>query len=1678
MKPFFRFARLLVRPALMAAVLLSLFGSMVFVTPARAAAINVTTTLDEYGSGAGCSLREAIRAANTDTAFGGCPAGSGVDTISVPSGVFQLTLANAGGANEDANATGDLDINTSMTIQGSGSGATFIQAGTDNTNGIDKVIAANPTCASGVSVTISGVTVQYGRNTQPISDPNFSFTGGGIDYCAGGSGSAFTLSNSVVSNNTNVNGYGGGLNLDAFLAPNYTATITNVTFQNNRTLSAVNDANGGAINIFGDQVTVNITNSSFISNSTANPTSGGGAIFFRPSATTPGPTSSLTVSGSTFTSNTAAGIGGAIATNTYGAGTTISISNSTFTSNTATNSFGGALYFGSTNTNTTPFSLTHLTITNNTAGLEGGGLYVGSSNVNMSQSLIVGNNAPTAKGLRKSLDATTAMVENNWWGCSTGPNASPCDTASTAGGSLDFTPWYRNQLTATTSPIVTNQSTSLTASFLTNSAGSAVSLANISEIIGRSVAWTATNGALSGTQSTVQAAGTATGSFQATAAGTAVISAKVDNDNTSAGSSNVLSLTVNKANTTAAISNSATLSSVASVTGQPVTVTYTVTGSFGNSPTAPTGNVTVSDGTDSCTASVAAGQCNITFRTAGSKTITATYAGDVNFNASPASSSASHTVNKADATTTITSDTPDPSVTGQTVTFNVTVAAVAPGAAVTPTSITGSVTVSDGGSNSCIAALSAGAGSCTIDFPDVGTHLMTGAYGGDSNFNGSTSTAQSHQVNKADTSTNITSDSPDSSLAGTSVTVNFTVAATSPGAGTPTGNVTVSDGVDSCIGTAASGTCDITLTTFGARTLTATYAGDSNFNGSASSGEPHTVDGYATTTNITSDAPDPSVVGQAVTIQFSVTTGAGVPTGNVTVSDGTISCVATVAAGQCNITFTSTGAKSLTAAYAGDTTHLGSVSASESHQVNAASTTTAITSDTPDPSSASQSVTVNFMVAASAPGSGAPTGNVTVSDGVDSCVGTVATGSCALVLTTGGTRTLTATYAGNSNFSGSVSAGKSHFVDTVSPSVTVNQAAGQANSTSVSPIHFTAVFSEPVIGFANADVTLGGTANPTSTVVTEIAPMNGTTFNVAVSGMNATGTVTASIQANKLTDLVGNDNAASTSTDNTVNYILPQPPLITEGSSVGVTMSEDGSPTPFALTLHASDPNGDPLTWSIFTQPSHGSASAAAGPSTSLAISYTPQNFYSGSDTFVVKVTDGALSDTINVNVTIQPVSPTVTINQAAGQSDPTNSSPIQFTAVFSEPVTGFTGADVHLSGTAGASAAAVTGGPTTYTVKVSGMAGAGTVRASIGANKVQDTTGNSNVASTSTDNLVAYQPDSEAPDTFIYFRPDAITTSQEASFTFGGIDNATFSGDLTFECKMDLDAYGPCTFQKNYSGLAVGTHTFRVRAKDEAGNLDPTPASYTWTIVAAPTVSINNASCASASIPSGMINARIADADGDLLTIRLVANSNPTLVSNTNISVQGVGDERAIFITGTAGKSGTAIIKFEVSDGVTSTPLVVTFKVGTDGDNVIAGTSGVDMLFGMGGSDTINGADGSDLICGGADDDSLNGGLGNDFLNGEAGDDIVNGDAGNDVLRGMDGADALNGGAGRDTLSGENGNDALNGGVGNDILRGAAGADSLTGGDGADFFSGGGAIDTLVDYDPSEGDAKDASSP
>lgn len=100
-------------------------------------------------------------------------------------------------------------------------------------------------------------------------------------------------------------------------------------------------------------------------------------------------------------------------------------------------------------------------------------------------------------------------------------------------------------------------------------------------------------------------------------------------------------------------------------------------------------------------------------------------------------------------------------------------------------------------------------------------------------------------------------------------------------------------------------------------------------------------------------------------------------------------------------------------------------------------------------------------------------------------------------------------------------------------SVTINQAADQADPTNSETVHFTVVFSEPVTDFAAADVTVGSTAGATQVSVGP-ATDNGTTYDVAVSGFANDGTVIVSLASGVAHDAAGNDNSASTSTDNRV----------------------------------------------------------------------------------------------------------------------------------------------------------------------------------------------------------------------------------------------------------------------------------------------------------------------------------------------------------------------------------------------------------------------------------------------------------------------------------------------------------------------------------------------------------------
>jgi len=176
---------------------------------------------------------------------------------------------------------------------------------------------------------------------------------------------------------------------------------------------------------------------------------------------------------------------------------------------------------------------------------------------------------------------------------------------------------------------------------------------------------------------------------------------------------------------------------------------------------------------------------------------------------------------------------------------------------------------------------------------------------------------------------------------------------------------------------------------------------------------------YATTSAIVGFDPASAIVGEPVAVEASVTSEDGTPAGDVSIGDGTATCVATLDAsgtGSCELVFAHAGAHALTASYAGAGDFAGSTSASAPYAVSPAATTLSIVSDAPDPSLPGEPVTVTVALAVVAPGAGTPVGDIIVGDGVDACTVAGGASSCDLALTARGPHTLTATFEGDADF--------------------------------------------------------------------------------------------------------------------------------------------------------------------------------------------------------------------------------------------------------------------------------------------------------------------------------------------------------------------------------------------------------------------------------------------------------------------------------------------------------------------------------------------------------------------------------------------------------------------------------------------------------------------------------------
>lgn len=217
------------RRTLVGAVLVGL--SLCGASTASAVTIQVNTTTDSAGAGAsGCSLRNAVIAADQEVAAGTCATGSGDDLIKVPQGVYELSLD---GIDEDLGATGDLDVKGAddLTIEP----ATATAEVTIDGLNLDRILHFNGSGA----LTLKNLTLTHGSSIA-AADPF-----GGAIYAQGGT---IDLDGMLVRDSRS--NYGGGLYNQG------SATVVNSTISGNRA------------NVYGGGITVYIGSDTDIRSST------------------------------------------------------------------------------------------------------------------------------------------------------------------------------------------------------------------------------------------------------------------------------------------------------------------------------------------------------------------------------------------------------------------------------------------------------------------------------------------------------------------------------------------------------------------------------------------------------------------------------------------------------------------------------------------------------------------------------------------------------------------------------------------------------------------------------------------------------------------------------------------------------------------------------------------------------------------------------------------------------------------------------------------------------------------------------------------------------------------------------------------------------------------------------------------------------------------------------------------------------------------------------------------------------------------------------------------------------------------------------------------------------------------------------------------------------------------
>lgn len=729
------------------------------------------------------------------------------------------------------------------------------------------------------------------------------------------------------------------------------------------------------------------------------------------------------------------------------------------------------------------------------------------------------------------------------------------DAAATASLSQSIVQNTNLVLTASPSPSYATQSVTLSAKLTSSTGGTPIAGATVAFYNGTASIGSAATTDANGMATTTVVFPTATPAnapFQLSA------SFAGDSNNLKS-TSNVVSQTVNATQTTTLIAANPSTS----IVGNNVTLTATVASI--NGPV-PTGTVTFKFGTNT----LGTGTLNVEGTASlitsalppGQDGVTAIYGGDA-ANLGSTSAGTTVTVNRLPTNTTLTSSAPNANA-GSTLRLSATVTLAAGQTAVG--TLSGIVTFYDGATIIGSQQVSNGSAVLTTTTLAVGSHTLTASYGGNTNYDVSTSAAVAQTVLTSSSTTALNLSS--STLAGGKP---LTMTATVTTAGVKaTGTVSFTDG-GTLLGTSALNSSAVaTLVTtlaVGPHNIVATYNADPNYSASSSPTASVTVT-TGNTVLALGATPTSATYSASISLNASMTSNGALPSSpSVTLTDnGNVLATVTLntaGSGSFTTSTLSVGTHHIVASYAGDANNSAAQSQTVTVTILAATTNTTLTSSAPS-SHFGDTVTLQAVVSSGNPGL---TGSVTFQDGGTN-LGTVAINAAGVATVqisnfSVAQHNIVATYSGDSTHATSTSA------------VLIQSVVDPTNVTLVSNIN-------PAIGgnavtftaqVAGAAANAGVTAAPTGTIVFhEGATVLGT---VSLNGAGAAALTTTTLT-------VGSHNIVATYSGD-IRYAGNDSAVVTQvirNASSQSTLTTSANPAvysaPLVLTAHVTGNGGAP----------------------------------------------------------------------------------------------------------------------------------------------------------------------------------------------------------------------------------------------------------------------------------------------------------------------------------------------------------------------------------------------------------------------------------------------------------------------------------------------------------------------